>query len=808
MNLVRNIVRLFLPNITFRSFIKFSILTVVFFAAFSGIFVAILLTTLYDDRNVKNLRYIAIPEPMKVFDRNGKLIAELFAEKRIPVSYSDISPNVINAFISIEDENFFEHRGIDFQRMIKAMVKNILAGKIKEGASTITQQLAKRIFTTGERSITRKILEIWYALQIEREYSKEEILELYLNNIYFGYGVYGVEMASKIYLGKSVSNLTIPESALLAVIPKGPRAYSPFVNIQNTRKRHYAVMKRMSALGYIPEDKLDEIYEKFWQEYYIKVDKLKAKIAENEDQIAPHFVDHVRSVVSKIFGDDAVYRSGLKVYTTIDIQKQILAEKYVKKYRNFAQSMYENNVAKRIENLKYQNIDILKLLTTTIGMKAEVSSSSYLISLREKSKFSLFELQQISKILGMKSVSSASEEIFFKLAYERKVKNQIECALVSIDSKTGYVEAVVGGSEFSAINQFNRAFLAKRQLGSAFKPFLYAAAIDSKLATSASMFVDEPIEYRFQGNVWSPKNYEGNYQGVVTLRTALKLSLNIVSVKLLEKIGLGVLRNYTKAFFDADDKTVSRYINSMAAALGTFEATPLQVAEAFTVFPRGGTRISSIYILRIEDRYGKVLKDFEKERVIQPKQVITSQTAFILNSMMKDAVRSGTGARIHGVGFIQDAAGKTGTTSYWRDAWFIGFTGDGLVTVVWFGFDDSSVSMGAGMVGGVLAAPAFGEYMRDYYKGKTLPPISLNPPSGISIVEVCAESGELPTPFCPKIKQEYFLVGTEPTQRCTIHSKDNQINLELIHKDSKDKDVIEKNELLEDIQKLDKYLEF
>lgn len=769
--MIRRLVRLFLPNITLKGFINFLILLFVFTGIFFGIFFGILIVSLYNPEDVKNLRYLAIPEPMKIYDQNGKLVSELFIEKRSPVSFNQISKHVVNAFVAVEDEDFFYHHGISIQRIIKAFIKNLISGKVREGASTITQQLAKRIYTSGERSIIRKIVELWYALQIEKEYSKQEIMEIYLNQIYFGYGAYGVEMASKIYFGKSVKDLDIAEAALLASIPKGPNFYSPFVNINNAQKRQYIVLKRMASLGFIPEDKIDEIFSEFWQKYTPQIDSLKLKISEYE-QKAPFFVEYVRQVVANMFGDEAVYKSGYKVYTTMDIDKQLTAEKYLLKYRQIAQNMYETTTSEATKaNQGY--VDLLWGLSEVIPV-LKVKTSSKIIEIKKNLRDLYYLTFIVSELYGAEKIRGNSYDSFLEISTKKVKANKVECALITINAKNGYVEAMVGGSEFSPLNRFNRAIQAKRQLGSAFKPFLYAAGIDSRLVTAGSVFIDQPIEYRFQGKIWAPKNYEGSYSGPVTLRDALTKSLNTVSVQVLEKIGLGILRNYTKKFFNLSDEEANRYISSMASALGILEVSPLDAATAMTVFYRGGTRVEPVFILRIEDKYGKIIKDFSKDIKSTTTQIISPQTAFIVTSMMKDVVNRGTGALIRTVGFYGDAAGKTGTTSYWRDAWFLGFTGDGTVTAIWFGFDKSTISMGRGVVGGTVAAPAFGEYMRDIYKNKTLQPIQIPYTSGIVSVEICKVSGKIATPLCTtNIRTEYFLSGTEPTEECNIHTKEH-----------------------------------
>lgn len=791
--MLRRIVRLFLPNITLKGFVNFLILLFAFTGIFFGVFFGILIVSMYDPRDVKNLRYIAIPEATKVYDQNGKLISELFTERRIPVSYNQISKNIVNAFVAVEDEDFFYHKGISVQRIIKAMIKNILSGRIREGASTITQQLAKRIFTSGERNIFRKIIEMWYAIQIEREYSKEEIMEIYLNQIYFGYGAYGVEMASRIYFGKSSKELSVAEAALLAAIPKGPHIYSPFVNIKNAQSRQYIVLKRMASLGIIPESQIDEIFNTFWETYTPKIEVLKLKVVE-ENQVAPFFVEYVRQTIAKMFGDEAVYKSGYRVYTTLDLEKQIIAEKYLAKYRDFAQNIYEENISRLTkENQPY--VDILLTVSEVIPI-LKVKTSSKIIEIKRNLRELYYSMFLVSEALGAEKIRANSYELFIEISKKKLKENKIECALVSLNAKNGYVEAMIGGSEFSPMNRFNRAIQAKRQLGSTFKPFLYAAAIDSKLLTAGSVFIDQPIEYRFAGRTWSPKNYEGSFSGPVTLREALTKSLNTVSVQVLDRIGLGILRNYTKKFFKLSDEDNNRFISSMASALGTLEVTPLELATATAVFYRAGTRIEPIMILRIEDKYGKVVKDFTKDIRVDSTQVISPQTAFILTSIMRDVVNRGTGAIIRSLGFYGDAAGKTGTTSYWRDAWFVGYTGDGLVTAIWFGFDKSTVSMGRGMVGGRLAAPVFGEYMRDLYKNKATTPIQIPFTSGIVAVEICPESGKLPSPLCPTTRVEYFLSGTEPSQECDIHVKEKLKEKEFLEiKNQQHKEIELRNDL-------------
>ncbi|MCX8028730.1 MAG: PBP1A family penicillin-binding protein [Brevinematales bacterium] len=802
--MIRRIVRLFLPNITLKSFIRFAILSFVLFSIFSSVFFAILIVSLYDPTNIKNLKYLAIPEPMKIYDQNGKLVSELFVERRIPVSYNQISKNIINSFVAVEDEDFFYHKGISIQRIIKALIKNIMSGRIREGASTITQQLAKRIYTSGERNIFRKIIEMWYALQIEKEYSKQEIMEIYLNQIYFGYGAYGVEMASRIYFDKTSKELNVGEAALLAAIPKGPHIYSPFVNIANAQKRQYLVLKRMASLGFISENSVDKIYTEFWSNYLPKVEKLKSRVADNR-QIAPFFTEYVRQVVAGMFGDEAVYKSGYRVYTTLDIDKQVIAEKYVLKYREIAQKTYEEITSQAIK-ANQGFVDLLWSISEIIPI-LKVKTSSRLIETKKNLKDLYYLTVLVSEAIGAEKIRANSYELFLGISETKVKENRIECALVSINSKNGYVEAMVGGSEFSPLNRFNRAIQAKRQLGSTFKPFLYASGIDARLITSATTFVDEPIEYRFAGRVWSPKNYEGNYMGQVTLRDALRLSLNIVSVKVLDKIGLGILRNYTKKFFNLSDEETTKFVSSMASALGIIEVSPLDLAVATTVFPRGGTRVEPVMILRIEDKYGRIIKDMSKDTKVNNIQVISPQTAFIVTSMMRDAVNKGTGASIRSVGFYGDVAGKTGTTSYWRDAWFVGFTGDGLVTSIWYGFDKSTISMGRGMVGGRLAAPAFGEYMRDVYKNKYLPNIDIPYTSGIVSIEICEDSGKLPTPLCQKTRYEYFITGTEPTEKCDIHTKEYSKHKDEIFEFTKTKE--EKDTFKNDFEEFnDDYLKF
>ena len=592
----------------------------------------------------------------KVYDINDKIITEFYQENRNPVSLSEVPTNLINAFIAIEDSNFYKHKGISFRGILRALWENfknkILFSKEgkPQGGSTITQQLAINTFLTREISLNRKTKDILIALQIERNFTKDEILEMYLNEIYFGHGAYGVQAAAQMYFNKSVQDLNLPECALLAGLPRGPSYYSPILNQEVSLKRRNIILSRMFKLGYISKEDMEKA-----QQSPIKLDYNNKR----DKFTAPYFSTFILSQLLEEYGANMVYKGGLKIYTTLDLEMQNFAEK----------------------------------------------------ALQESGR---------------------------------------EGAIIAIEPQSGYIKAMVGGKDFEE-SKFNRATQAYRQPGSAFKPFIYLTALDNGF-TPSNIIEDSPVTFE---NGWSPENYEKEFRGLVTLREAFESSINVIGVKLLEQVGVNKVINYThKAGIKSELRP------DLSLALGTSEISPLEIASAYATIANLGVRVNPISIIRIEDYTGKIIK----ENIPQKKKVFKEETCYVLINMMEGVIKRGTGwnAKIG-----RPAAGKTGTTNDFVDAWFIGFTPD-LVTAVYIGNDDRK-PLGNKMTGGVVAAPVWAKFMKNVLKNEEKK--DFLQPDKIIKISVCKDSGLLPTENCSETLTVAFIKGTEPVSSYTINQK-------------------------------------
>lgn len=547
----------------------------------------------------------------QIYDANGKLINTIHSvENRVPVSINKIPKNLQNAFVAAEDARFYQHIGIDPRGILRAVWSNITDRGVSEGGSTITQQLAKNALLSQERTLKRKIQEAILALQIERQYSKSEILELYLNQIYFGQGAYGVQSAANVYFGKNVEDLTLAECAMLAGIPKSPNYYSPFNNLKAATERQATVLDQMVKYNFIDSAT------------GIQAANAKLKLAprstqsDNKSNTASYFVDYVTQYLIDKYGADAIYKDGLKIYTTLDLDMQEAAE------------------------------------------------------------------QAMQKLPSVRTDSSGLQ--------------QPQGALVAIDPRTGYIKAMVGGR---GNDQFNRAVLAERQPGSAFKPFVYLAALEGGM-TPSTMIEDTPITF----GSWSPINYDAKFHGSVSLRTALEQSLNVPTVKIANQTGAD------KPLYYAQQMGISTLVlqgstndRNLAMSLGglTRGVTPLEIASAYGVLANQGVHVEPISVIKIVDRNGKVLEQIAPKE----KAVVNERSAYILTDMLRGVITNGTGTAAD-IG--RPAAGKTGTTSDYKDAWFVGFTPD-LVASVWIGYDsDENLN---GITGGALPATIWRTFM-------------------------------------------------------------------------------------------------
>ena len=552
------------------------------------------------------------PASSHIYDSAGNEIAIIHAtENRVPVKIEQIPVNLQNAFVAIEDNRFYEHKGVDFRGLARAAYTNIIAQEIAEGGSTITQQLAKNAYLTQDRTYKRKIQEIFLALQLEKQYTKQEILELYLNQIYFGQGAYGVQAAAKTYFGKNVEDLTLAECAMLAGIPKSPNYYSPFNNISAATVRRDTVLDQMVAYGYISRNEASAARQ---TEIVLAPPNMPEK-----QKDAMYFIEYVTQLLVDRYGADAVYKEGLKVYTTIDLDMQRMAEEALLMY------------------LPQDYTDANGIL-------------------------------------------------------------QPEGAVVAIEPRTGYIRAMVGGR---GTDQFNRATMAERQPGSAFKPFVFISGLESGY-TPDTVIEDSPINI----DGWQPQNSSRRFSGNVSLRTVATFSMNVPTVKIAQALGID------KAIYYAQEMGISTFVLDgdpndahLATALGglTRGVTPLEIASAYGTFANGGVHIPHVAITKVLDRNGNIIH----EAVIEGRQVITPESAADLTSMLEDVITKGTGK---GAAIGRPAAGKTGTTSDYKDAWFVGYTPD-LVASVWIGNDDNTSL--DGIMGGGIPATIWSHFMQN-----------------------------------------------------------------------------------------------
>lgn len=645
----------------------------------------------------------------KLLSWDGKLITEIGFERRTPVSIRALPDYVPQAVVAIEDGRFYRHHGFD-PRGIGRAAFGVLTGRNLGGGSTITQQLARNMFDQigFERRITRKLKEVQVALDLERSYTKDQILEAYLNEIYMGRG-YGFQNAARNYLGKNVTDVNVAEAALLAAILNRPGLYDPFRHPDNARRRRDLVLSRMAAQGYITEAEAAR-----WKQEPLPEHEPEGTVT----SVAPYFEEWVRQILDSRFGDE-IYRNGLRVYTTLDVDMQRRAREAME--AGWAAIEADPN----FEHPKYEEFD---------------------------------------------TVSSFAGETPY-----------VQGAFIALDPLTGHVRALIGGRDFRQ-SKFDRARLARRQAGSSFKPFVYAAAIASGIPAS-HIVVDAPVVYsQVSGEDWRPSNFDPEFKGPITIREGLYTSTNMIAIKLgWEEVGIETVAQTARRM--GIQTEIERFPST---TIGAVEVIPIQVAEAYSAFPNMGTKVRPFPILRVEDANGRVLWEPQPERT----QVLDSLVSRIMVSMLEDVVTRGTGynaIRLNaGLPREVAAGGKTGTTNDGTDVWFTGFT-PSLLATVWFGMDRPVpiFTVGAGRrqaTGGGLAAPVWGNFMRQVYYGKeatedggedSLPSLLPVPspwpiPPGLKAVLVDRKTGKLASRWCSTDDQylEYYIPGTEPTEFC------------------------------------------
>lgn len=728
--------------------------------------------------SLNNLSGIALLEeykpeiPTKIYDDNDKLVSEYFLQKRVLVRFNDLPDDLIRCIILKEDRAFYTHNGINPFGIARAFFVNLFAGKVKQGGSTLTQQLAKVLFTTAKKSYARKLKEAWLALQIEKLYTKNEILEMYFNQIYFGHGAHGVEAASRFFFDKNSTDLDLAECALLAILPNSPNYLSPVRNPERVQKHHYRLMRLLAAKGYVEKEDSEREYYDFWVKF-LNRSKGEKDLAWNlRVDKAPHFTEYIRQRLNAEFGEKKLYGEGLKIYTTLDLSINNAASRSLKQSLTGINQQYVENkqkVRKFFTDRIMDPMDLVSLLFNLNGI--EIAGKKVTRQFDDSVRSDL--LAPMTLAAGLFSLDQM-DNFLYALLNEGKEDvskdEKVEGAIVALEPKTGKIRAMVGGSDFNANNQLNRTTQMFRQAGSSFKPFIYAAALDSGYYTPGSSLVDSPIVYYDKdGKEWIPNNYGGEYQGQVTLRKALEKSINIVSIKLADTVGIGNVVDLCASMlhiYSAEEKR-KRMRRDLSIALGTIDVSPLEMATAFAIFANNGKDVVPYSIRKVKDRNNNIILDEEKRiKELNRRQVMTPQIAFLLSHMMKSVLqKGGTGYRaVSGLDFEgYDAAGKTGTTDNWKDAWFVGYTPE-LSAAVWVGFDNYSLSLGIDNTGGHVAAPIWANFMHSALQNYTN--TKFKKPDGIVTLEICAKTGLLPSAACTEVFEENFLAGSEPTTGC------------------------------------------
>ena len=673
------------PKVGMTSRMELSHLTLALVAFLPQLAAAGLFSGIPSAESVANYRP---PASTRILDYRGRVIRDFYQEKRRPVPLESIPAYLREAVVAVEDKRFYSHWGIDMARipgLALSMVKR--AGGIK-GTSTITQQLARSMFLTPEKSISRKLKEMALAVELERRYSKSEILELYFNQIWFGGSVYGVEAAAEKYFGKTAARLDPVECATIGAMLANPSVYSPYNHPDRLVTRRNFFLTKMFRLGCISQTELDSALKQ----------PLVVLPPGTGGNLAPYFVEEVRRYMMDKYGADFVYKSGAVIYTTLDLDMQQAA--------NLALLSHLRKLEK-----DYRLKPTLAAYDSAARTDSTIGPPKYL-----------------------------------------------QGALVAMDVRTGYVRALVGGRDYKH-SEFDRATQAKRQAGSAFKPFVYVAAVDNGF-TAADIEVDSAITITIPGQPdYQPHNYDNTFLGRISLRRALALSRNLVAVRLITKLGPELVARYANAMGVTN---VLKPVYSLA--LGSVEVTLLDLVDAFNTLAGGGIRVRPIMITRIEDARGLVIEENRPDE--QP--VLRPQTAYVVTNMMQSVINEGTATVVRQLGYQGPAAGKTGTTDEYADAWFIGFTPE-ITCGVWVGFDKKKTIF-RGATGGGIAAPVWADFMKTV-RPDSMPSDSFAVPDSIITAPVCEQTGQLATPSCPRVRYEVFIAGTEPTPPCVLHSR-------------------------------------
>lgn len=730
----------------------FGIVCAISFSALTGSLIALIQVLSRGLPDVKQLEHYQPSLPTKIYDRNGLLISSFYIEQRYLVELKDVPQNLIDATIAFEDKRFYDHWGLDPIRIIKALWVDLTTWSRRQGASTITQQLARNLFLSYEKSIARKVKEMVLAVQIEREYSKEEILQFYFNQVYYGHGAYGVEAAARVYFSKHCDELTLAECALLAGLPKSPASYSPFLDPEGAKKRRELILSVMIERGFI---NTEEALEAGGEEFHLSEKK-------RIDTVAPYFTEYIRRQLERRFGSSAVYRGGLSVYTTLDLRMQEIATNTLMWGLERANDRHHYKPKKVDPNLTFADLERGQIRE---GKVVEMNESKAYLDMGGGIT-GILDISRAAWAFSFKpeEVVQVGETIVVKIAGYKKDQNAVtvtfeqppyvQGSLLAMDPHTGEILAMVGGYDFRE-SPFNRSYQSKRQPGSAFKIFLYTAAMDNGF-TPADVVLDTPFVLEGPGIYWRPHNYSRSCSGPMTIRTAIEQSINIVAAKTIDRVGIETVVEYAHRM-----GVKSELVPVYSLALGSSDVTLMDMVTGFATIANYGVKSEPYAIRYIVDRDGNKIEEFGPVQ----EEVLPEGTASVMISLMEGVIDSGTAALAKRYGLDRPAGGKTGTTDLAADTWFIGFTAE-IICGVWVGLDDHE-SLGMTATGESLAVPIWAKFIGEALEG--VEPKQLEMRGDYTMATICTESGLLATSKCTRVRAEYFVAGSEPTTFCDMH---------------------------------------
>ncbi len=778
------------------------VFTVLLFSAalIIGITLGLSLSQTVNTVNTENFTEFETALPTKILDINGELITEFTSEERREIiSLIEIPQHMKDALLAREDRIFYEHTGFSVKAILRAFLGAFTHNSLG-GGSTLTQQIAGTMYCDRrEMSIMRKMKELWWAIQMERRYSKNEILELYLNRVYFGGGTYGVNAASKYYFGHDARHITPAESAILVIQLSNPAFYNPFEHPNRAMDRQKDVLKTMVAEGYITQQEADDSFDNYWLNFdYSRTDTSAFFM---RDDKAPWFSEYVRrELADMIYGDADIYSSGFTVNTTGNLYHLQVAQTVMEKQIHNANVNYKNQMASKQKGAFSTYVPMSELITLMFDLK-NLKMSNRLVQSSATKEFNT----KLNPIVDIASLIFGIDNLKVGIINKANSENQkkakettIEGTMVNIENDTGYITALIGGSKFDQSNQFIRASQARVQPGSSFKPLYFSAAMDTPYFNAATTLLDAPYEFKSaDGSSYLPNNYGGAWRGNVLLWRALALSLNIPSLKVMEKIGFDAAIDRAVALLGIPEKELpSRaFIPGFPVGLGTVSVRPVEMARAYAIFANGGKAVTPNAIRTVEDRKGNIILNIDHDvhqRMMNPTQAISPQNSFIMTKIMEHATTIGTlrygsqnrsslidrstgdpmGSKFiytdkqTGKEFQMPIAGKTGTTQNWGDAWAIGYS-PYYTSAFWFGFDTPGNSMGMGGTGASLAGPPWGDFMKAIHRGlayKDWP----QPEDGVVKISVCAETGKLPVEGCDEIAL-WFMTDNVPKETCDKH---------------------------------------